>query len=104
MPAGSLANASSVGAKTVNGPGPLSVSTRPGGLQRGASVLNEPAHGGVDDVLVHGYYPRRIQAVPAGTVVARLLARPAPRRGLAADRIAGVGALAPGRAGGRRSP
>jgi hypothetical protein len=29
VPAGSFANASSVGAKTVNGPGPLSVPTRP---------------------------------------------------------------------------
>ena len=32
MPAGSLAKASLVGAKTVNGPGPLRVSTRPAAL------------------------------------------------------------------------
>ena len=40
---GSLANASSVGAKTVNGPGPLSVGTRPAAVRAAASVLNDPA-------------------------------------------------------------
>ena len=43
VPAGSLAKASSVGAKTVNGPLPLSVSTRPAALQRGGQGLEGPA-------------------------------------------------------------
>ncbi len=43
MPAGSFANAASVGAKTVNGPGPLRVSTRPAALTAVTSVLNWPA-------------------------------------------------------------
>src|SRR3954465_3350687 len=43
VPAGSLAKASSVGAKTVNGPGPLSVSTSPAACRAAASVLNDPA-------------------------------------------------------------
>ena len=41
--AGILANASSVGAKTVNGPGPLSVSTKPAALTAASRVLNLPA-------------------------------------------------------------
>ena len=40
---GQLANASSVGANTVNGPAPLSVSTSPAASRAFASVLNEPA-------------------------------------------------------------
>jgi len=43
VPAGNLANASSVGAKTVNGPGPLRVFTRSAALTAATSVLNEPA-------------------------------------------------------------
>ena len=44
VPAGSLANASSVGAKTVNGPLPFSVSTRSAAACSAfASVLNDPA-------------------------------------------------------------
>ena len=43
VPAGSLANASSVGANTVNGPAPLSVSTSPAACSAFASVVNEPA-------------------------------------------------------------
>ena len=52
VPAGSLANASSVGANTVNGPGPLSVSTRPAAFERRRQRLERTGrHGGVDDVL-----------------------------------------------------
>ncbi len=43
MPAGSAANASSVGAKTVNGPGPCSVSTNPAAVAALRRVPNEPA-------------------------------------------------------------
>ena len=43
MPFGNLANASSVGAKTVNGPAPLRVSTRPAAFTAVTSVLNDPA-------------------------------------------------------------
>jgi hypothetical protein len=43
VPPGSLANASSVGANTVKGPGPLRVSTRPAALTAVTSVLNELA-------------------------------------------------------------
>ena len=38
MPAGSLAKAASVGAKTVNGPRPASVSTRPAAFTAATSV------------------------------------------------------------------
>src|SRR5688572_13195993 len=43
VPAGSLANASSVGAKTVNGPAPCSVSTSPAAFTAATSVVNVPA-------------------------------------------------------------
>ena len=43
VPAGSLANASSVGAKTVNGPVPFSVSTSPAAFSAAVSVLKLPA-------------------------------------------------------------
>ena len=43
VPLGSLANASSVGAKTVKGPFPLRVSTRPAALTAATSVLKLPA-------------------------------------------------------------
>jgi hypothetical protein len=43
VPSGSFANAASVGAKTVNGPGPDSVSTRPAAFTAVTSVLKLPA-------------------------------------------------------------
>ena len=43
VPAGSFANASSVGAKTVNGPLPLSVPIRSAAASAFARVLNDPA-------------------------------------------------------------
>ncbi len=43
VPAGSLAKASSVGANTVNGPGPFSVSTSPAAFTAATRVLNFPA-------------------------------------------------------------
>ena len=43
VPAGSASNAASVGANTVNGPSPLSVSTNPAALTAATSVLNLPA-------------------------------------------------------------
>ena len=43
VPSGSLANASSVGARTVNGPSPLRTSTRSAALSAATRVLNDPA-------------------------------------------------------------
>ena len=43
VPAGSLANAASVGANTVNGPLPESVSTRPAAFTAATRVLKLPA-------------------------------------------------------------
>ena len=43
MPAGSFAKASSVGANTVNGPGPFRVSTRSAACSALASAWNDPA-------------------------------------------------------------
>src|SRR3954471_16161356 len=43
VPAGSLANAASVGANTVNGPLPFKVSTSPAAFSAAARVLNDPA-------------------------------------------------------------
>ena len=43
VPAGSLANAASVGANTVNGPLPFKVSTSPAACSAVARVLNDPA-------------------------------------------------------------
>jgi hypothetical protein len=43
VPGGSFAKASSVGAKTVNGPFPLRVSTRPAAVRAAVRVLKEPA-------------------------------------------------------------
>ncbi len=52
MPAGSLANASSVGANTVNGPLPFKRVDEAGGLERSREGLERTRrHGGVDDVL-----------------------------------------------------
>ena len=42
VPLGSFAKAASVGAKTVNGPSPFRVSTRPATFNAAVSVLNEP--------------------------------------------------------------
>ena len=43
VPAGSLAKASSVGAKTVKGPAPLRVSTKPAAVTAATRVVKEPA-------------------------------------------------------------
>ncbi len=43
VPAGSLAKAASVGANTVNGPGPCSVSASPAAFTAATSVLKLPA-------------------------------------------------------------
>ena len=52
VPAGSLANASSVGANTVNGPGALEGVDEAGGLQRrGQRLERTGGDRGVDDVL-----------------------------------------------------
>src|SRR5208283_437814 len=60
---GNFANASSVGAKTVKGPLPLRVSTRPAAWSAAARVLNEPAATAVstmscDAALGRAYVPR----------------------------------------------
>ena len=43
VPGGSLANAASVGANTVKGPGPLRVGTNPAAVKAAARVLKDPA-------------------------------------------------------------
>ena len=43
VPSGRLANASSVGAKTVNGPSPCNVSTRPAASSAATNVVNLPS-------------------------------------------------------------
>ena len=50
VPAGSLANASSVGANTVNGPAPFNVSTSPAALTAATSVLKSPAETAVSTI------------------------------------------------------
>ena len=47
---GSLAKASSVGAKTVNGPAPFSAGTRPAAVRAAARVLKEPAETAVSTI------------------------------------------------------
>lgn len=51
MPAGSFANAASVGAKTVNGPLPLSVSARPAACTAATRVLKSPAATAVSTIV-----------------------------------------------------
>ena len=51
VPSGSLANASSVGAKTVNGPAPFRVSTSWAALIAVTRVLKEPALTAVSTIL-----------------------------------------------------
>src|SRR3989344_3942674 len=55
VPAGSLANAASVGAKTVNGPGDASVSTRPAALTAATSVLRFGAALASSTMFLAGY-------------------------------------------------
>ena len=50
VPGGSLAKASSVGAKTVNGPGPFSVCTSPAALTAATRVLKFPSDNSLNDV------------------------------------------------------
>ena len=52
MPAGSLAKAASVGAKTVNGPGPFRIETRPAPSSAAAKVLNWPVAAAVSTTSV----------------------------------------------------
>lgn len=56
VPAGSLANGSSVGANTVNGPSPFSVSTSPVASSEAASVVNDPVSTAVATVLLRGLH------------------------------------------------
>jgi hypothetical protein len=55
VPGGSLAKASSVGAKTVNGPGPFRVVTRFAAPKAAANVLNEPAPTAVSTISALSY-------------------------------------------------
>src|SRR3954462_7398490 len=74
VPAGSLANASSVGANTVNGPAPFNVSISPAAVRALASVVNDPAATAVStmslsaraEVVVDA--PRGIASAVAATV------------------------------------
>ena len=50
QPLGSLANAASVGANTVNGPAPFSASARPAASRAVARVSNEPAETAVSRI------------------------------------------------------
>ena len=56
VPAGNLANASSVGAKTVNGPAPLRVSTSFAAVSAAASVLKLPAETAVSIMSCMGFF------------------------------------------------
>ncbi len=57
MPSGNLANASSVGANTVNGPSPLRVSIRPAASSAAASVENWPAATAVSTMSFFSCFP-----------------------------------------------
>jgi len=50
VPSGSDANALSVGANSVNGPSPLSLSTSPAACTAATSVVNEPALAAVSTI------------------------------------------------------
>jgi hypothetical protein len=52
MPAGNAANASSVGAKTVNGPGPLKVSPNPAAVTAATNVPKFPADDATSTMLL----------------------------------------------------
>jgi hypothetical protein len=68
VPGASFANASSVGANTVYGPGPFSVSTRPASVSARASVVKLPASTAVSTI-----------SFPAPAVVVAGRARPTMR-------------------------
>ena len=75
MPAGSAAKASSVGAKTVNGPLPWSVSTRPAALAAASSVLKVPAPSAVATMSAIAASPLGLGlALGAGAVAAGVAA------------------------------
>src|SRR5688500_18744397 len=76
VPAGSLANAASVGANTVNGPGPLSVATRSAASSAVASVLNEPASTAVSTMsFVWACTAERCGAAPSANTATIPIAR-----------------------------
>src|SRR5512147_2026468 len=68
VPAGSLAKASSVGAKTVNGPAPLRVSTNPAACTAATKVLKRPSATAVSTISI-GFGVGSVVAVEAGISV-----------------------------------
>src|SRR5262245_59471060 len=70
VPAGSFAKASFVGANTVNGPGPRSVSTRPAACTAATSVVWSAEFTALSTIVRDGY----IAAPPTITVCSLLMA------------------------------
>src|SRR4029077_13701118 len=70
VPAGSLANAALVGANTVNGPGPDSVSTRPAAFTAATSVVWSLELTAFWMMFLEGYIgaPPTVTAISAATV------------------------------------
>src|SRR5580765_8529553 len=98
VPGGSFANAASVGAKTVKGPGPLSVSTSPAASSAVARVVNEPAATAVSTMSLAGM-ACACARLEAGSAEARVLAirasanagRARKRRGMGTTLLKGCG-------------
>jgi hypothetical protein len=65
VPAGSAAKAASVGAKTVKGPLPLKVSTRPAALTAATNVLKLPAATAVSTIFMHRQFTHVMRFVNA---------------------------------------
>src|SRR6478672_4489615 len=72
VPAGSFANASSVGANTVNGPAPFSVSTRSAAWSAFASVLNDPAATAVSMMSLSAVAAPMLAAAPVMVMAATI--------------------------------
>ena len=80
VPLGSLAKASSVGAKTVKGPALLRVSTRPAAPRAAARVVKLPAPTAVSTMSFISAFLGAAAAAFLGAAAARTGARAAPRR------------------------
>src|SRR5581483_2874011 len=86
--AGSLANASSVGAKTVNGPASASVLPRPAASTAASSVVNEPASRAVSTMflVISSSFRRAAGRWPAAPWTGRAVRPGSGRRDRAVDR------------------
>ena len=72
VPAGSFANGSSVGANTVKGPAPFSVSTRSAAWSAFASVLNDPAATAVSTMSLSAVAAPMLAAAPVMVMAATI--------------------------------